>query len=315
MVRRKLKSRVKALKKALSTEKADVALSNEVKKRRDRLRIRIEDWRDFQKDLTPQIGDLVAQQAIEGKTANAPEEEILYIPSDFTEAKRIKYDLVKLGEHERHFLEGTAFDYISRVKTIMKSIFSSHADKKAQGYSQYTHTRATSQIEDIEERQNVAIADYSATRNAMISLGMSEHDPSFPPLSKQDTYRKPTHLKRAVGDSRRNDGAVWTAGVTGGTPHVAGSSSAVGTHSSLTITPPVITQAIRRKRKPLSYIHWAVRLTSRDFTLGQASQSEQTMSKGKKARVNDTSLTPEPTSTLAVNEEKKSKEGMALRLD
>ena len=51
---------------------------------------------------------------------NAPEEEVLYVPSDFTEAERIKYDLVKLGEHEHHFLEGTAFDYISKVKTISK---------------------------------------------------------------------------------------------------------------------------------------------------------------------------------------------------
>ncbi|KIM36002.1 hypothetical protein M413DRAFT_20657 [Hebeloma cylindrosporum] len=202
---RKVKSRVKALKKTLSQDLSSVALSNEVEKRCERLRAQIQNWCDCQKDLTPQIGDFVARQAIQRKTANAPEEEVLYVPSDFTEAECIKYDLVKLGEHERHFLEGTAFDYISKVKTITKTLFATHADKKAQAYSQQTHTRSISEIEDIEERQTMAILDYTVTRTAMISLGMSQHDPSFPPLSRDDTYRKPTHLKRAIGDSRRND--------------------------------------------------------------------------------------------------------------
>jgi hypothetical protein len=209
---------------------ADMALSNEVEKQRDRLRTRIDNWHDLQRDLMPQIGDFITQQAIEGKTANAPEEETLFVPLDFTEAERIKYDLVKLGEHKRHFLEGSAFDHVSRVKTITKTLVASQADKKAQGYSQRTHTRAIAQIEDIEERQKAAIDDYSATRKSMISLGMSANDPSFPPLSKQDTFRKPTHLKRAVGDSRRRDGALWRAGVTGGTSHVVGSSSASSGH-------------------------------------------------------------------------------------
>ena len=228
-----------------------MALSNEVEKQRDRLRTRIKNWRDFQRDLIPQIGDLVAQQAIRGTTANAPEEEILYIPSDFTEAERVNFDLVKLGEHERHLLEGTAFDHIAKVKTITKAVAASRVDKKAEGYSQQTHTRAMTQIEEVEERLQAAIDDYSATRNSMISLGMSTNDPSFPPLSKQDTFRKSTLLKRAVGDSRRTDGALWSTGITGGTSHVVGSSPATTEHSSsaATANTPVVTQAIRRKRK------------------------------------------------------------------
>ena len=248
-----MKSRAKALKKAQLTDKANVSLSNEVEKRREQLRIRIENWRDCQKDLTPQIGDLVAQQAIQKKTVNSPEEEVLYVPSDFTEAERIKYDLVKLGEHERHFLEGTAFDYISKVKTISKTFFASHANKKAQGYSQLTHTRSITEIEDIEEHQSAAIIDYSVTRNAMIALGMSQHDPSFPPLSKEDTYRKPTHLKRVIGDSRRNDGALWSAGITGGVSHVVDPKPVTGAGQSLIVNPPVVTQAVHRKRKKFTY--------------------------------------------------------------
>jgi hypothetical protein len=309
-----VKSRVKALRKALSRDEATVSLSNEVEKRRERLRMRIENWRDLQKDLTPQLGDLVAQQAIQKKTANAPEEEVLYIPSDFTGAERIKYDLVKLGEQERHFLEGTAFDYISKVKTITKTFFASHANKKAQGYSQQTHTRSITEIEDIEECQTAAIFDYSVTRNAMISLGMSEHDPCFPPLSKEDTYRKPTHLKRAVGDSRRNDGALWSAGVTGGVSHVVGSSSATSEHASSTFHPPVVTQAIHRKRKPFRLAKSLTHLLY--FNQGRAPQPEGNKSKNKRVRVDDASATQESTSAAAVSEEtdeaKRPKEGTLL---
>ena len=78
---------------------------------------------------------------------------------DFTEAECIKYNLVKLGEHECHFLEGTAFDYIARVKTITKTFFASHADRKAEGYSQQTHTCFIAVIEDIKEHQTVAIVN------------------------------------------------------------------------------------------------------------------------------------------------------------
>ncbi|KDR81111.1 hypothetical protein GALMADRAFT_136164 [Galerina marginata CBS 339.88] len=94
---------------------------------------------------------------------------------------------------------------------------------------------------------------------------MSQHDPSFPSLSKQDTYRKPTHLKRAVGDSRRKDGAIWSAGVTGGTSHVVGSLSSASEPSSSTVNAPIATQAIRRKRR--------------------APPPEETVSNGKRARV------------------------------
>ena len=71
--------------------------------------------------------------------------------------------------------------------------------------------------------------------------------------SKEDIYWKLTHLKRAIGDSRQNDSALWSAGVTGGVSHVVGSSSATSKYASSTFHPPVITQAIHRKHKPFIY--------------------------------------------------------------
>jgi hypothetical protein len=44
------------------------------------------------------------------------------------------------------------------------------------------------QVCDVEERQDVLIALYSVSRAAMISLGISPDDPSFPKLTLEDTY-------------------------------------------------------------------------------------------------------------------------------
>jgi hypothetical protein len=106
------------------------------------------------------------------------------------------------------------------------------------------------QVHDVEERRDVLMAHYSASRAAMISLGMSPDDPSFPKLTLEDTYRKATHSKRAVGDSRTSDGLLWTrSGVTGGTRQShASTSMAVGSSGLLTQTATIGTQVVHSKR-------------------------------------------------------------------
>ena len=105
-LRRKVVHKVLSYKKNFSdfAEDESSARATEIEKRRERLRTRIDNWRDvIQKHLVPQIGDVVAWQAISGKSADTPENEILYLPSDFTEADRIKFDMIKLGEQELVF--------------------------------------------------------------------------------------------------------------------------------------------------------------------------------------------------------------------
>ncbi|KAF8955089.1 hypothetical protein BDZ97DRAFT_1968746 [Flammula alnicola] len=215
---------------------------------RDRLRNRIDNWHKLQKDIMPQVGDVVAQQAISGKFADSPEREVLYIPSDFSVAQRIKYGLIELGEHERRFHEGAAYDSVVKVRILRKSVDAMRRRKKKQDRGQQNNTRSSGQIHDLEAIRDLHIDDYSAARSAMISLGLSPNDPTFPPLTLDDTFRKPTHLKRAVGDSRMTDGRLWTmTGVTGGTRRV-GSSSAAGPSTSRVSPSQVFgTQIIQKK--------------------------------------------------------------------
>lgn len=151
---------------------------------RDRLRNRIDKWRKLQKDIMPRIGDVVAQQAILGKFADSPEKEVLYIPSDFSAAQRIKYDLIELGEHERRFHEGAAYDAVVQVRLLRKSVNAMCKEKKKQDRGQQSNTRAKGKIQTLEAICDLHIKVYSAARSAMISLGLSSDDRTFPPLTR-----------------------------------------------------------------------------------------------------------------------------------
>ena len=205
--RRKLSSQIQ-----VDEKEPSFSATVDIDGRRKRLTSRIEKWRTLQKTVVPQVGDFVAQQAVSKKFADSPEKEVLYIPSDFSEAQRVKLGLIDLGKQERQLHEGAACDAIQAVRTIKKTLSSMRANKKAQDYGQQMHTRSIAQICDVEHRQAIVISDYSAARNAMLKLGLSKDDPRFPPLNNQDLYRKPTNVKRAVGDSRRPDGKLWASG-------------------------------------------------------------------------------------------------------
>ncbi|KAF8955769.1 hypothetical protein BDZ97DRAFT_1709000 [Flammula alnicola] len=199
--------------------RAKVGLKTDAERnsQKDRLRNRIDKWRQEQKSIMPQVGEYVFKQAVSGKMTDNPEDEVLYLPSNFTESQRLALELVHLGEYERRLHEGSAYDALRNVRTAVKTIVALQAEKKAQAYGQTRHTRSSEQIRDMEARRDLAMEDYSATRLSMISLGLPENSPQFPPLTITDTFRKPTNIKRAVGDSRRTDGPMWTnTGVTGG---------------------------------------------------------------------------------------------------
>jgi hypothetical protein len=240
----------------------------------------------------PQVGDHVLRQSVQGCTVNTPEKEILYIPSSFEEGERISLDLIILGEYERRMLEGAACDVIQNLRTISKTLDAMIAGKKKHAYGQARHTKATSQVEDAKSWQQEAIDDYSSIRDSLITLGMTENDPRFPPLSVDDTKRLSTYSKRAIGDSRRIHGKIWTAnaGVTSGARLPA--SASTGGPSSSSKQAPVATQSSRIKRE-LGHSYYFICTTI--FSPGKAEVIGRKAPKGKQRRLED----PEPTSLFS----------------
>jgi len=236
----------------------------------------------------PQVGDLVLRQSVQGRTTNTPEEEILYIPSNFKEAERISFGLVILGEYERRILEGAACDVIRSLQTISKTLDAMIAGKKAHSYGQDRHTKAASQVEDMKAWQQATIDDYLSIRKLLIALGMTEEDPRFPPLSVEDTKCLSTYSKRAVGDSRHLDGKIWTAN-TGVTSGVRLPASAAAGPSLASEQAPVGTQSSKIKSK-LVYHHLCI-LTIH-LSTGKAENIGKDAPKGKQRRLDE----PKPAS-------------------
>ena len=188
---------------------------------RDSLRTRITKWRRTQETVMPQVGEYVQRQVLSSQRPNEVEREILFLPSDFPLATQVKLNLTSLGEYQRRLLEGAACDVIHRIRTIVKLHSALRQDKKKNARGQSMNTKATTKLQKATDANLLAIEDYNALRQAMIALGLSQDDSMYPPLSIEDTFRKSTHVKRAVGDSQRTDGLLWTStGVAAGVSRI-----------------------------------------------------------------------------------------------
>ena len=151
----------------------------------------------------PTVGDHIAT-----KQAKNPENEDLCLPSSFSQQDRLQLALGCLAEKERQLCEGSAFDTIRSLQTAVKIIVALRDQKRKHAYGQDRNTRALAKIRDAEYRRDLLIADYNAARTAMISLGMDGE--FFPFMKVEDTFRKSTTLRPAVGDSCKMDGLLWT---------------------------------------------------------------------------------------------------------
>ncbi|TFK35116.1 hypothetical protein BDQ12DRAFT_726248 [Crucibulum laeve] len=211
-LQQKIKSRI-AYEKRHGVE----AVHSEIEDRHKKLRVRIDKWRNIQKGLMHTVTNHVLSQTVTKKTLDKSELEMLFLPLDFTESQRLDLNLVALGQSELKLREGCAFDAICSVCNIVKMLSALHQDKNKNARSQDQNTWAQTRISEAEARRDAAIDSYCSARNAMISLGMDVADPSFPPLTVNDTIRKSTHVNRVIGDSRVTDGLLWTqTGVTTG---------------------------------------------------------------------------------------------------
>ncbi|TEB13598.1 hypothetical protein FA13DRAFT_1805742 [Coprinellus micaceus] len=75
---------------------------------------------------------------------------------------------------------------------------------------QARHTRAKADLINANIKFETCMAQYNATRRAMISLGLPETDPTFKKMDRNSTRRKATTENRAPGDTYQTDGLLWT---------------------------------------------------------------------------------------------------------
>jgi hypothetical protein len=255
---------------------------------RKELSERLKKWRDVQAIQMELIKDVVLSQR-----PCSLESESLFLPSHFSPSERVEYGLGHLAEEETQLREGHAWQCILQLRLAVKTISIMQGLRKKNVRGQKQNTRARDKVHSTEFTRDHIFAMFHASRNALYSLGALDDRAAaerFPNLTVQDLVRKPTHLKRQVGDSRRPDGNVWVIGAIKQT-QLAGSSTALEPPTSS--LPELNTQVARGQLEsslPLSC----------DANLAVISESATQMSwrQRKASHRNKSTVTGEPSSLV-----------------
>lgn len=178
----------------------------EIKTEREKLRKRLEKWRNIQMEMMPEAYDASIEQSPSGI-----EEECLCLPSDLPWEGQTA-DAMAFQVEEGKLREGQAYDALRDVQNAVKTITALSDKKRKNARGQDANTRSMSYINEAQRRRDHHMAKYASARRAMIALRtISEDDPDgpFPPLSLEDTFMKSRQQGRKLGDSRRIDGQLW----------------------------------------------------------------------------------------------------------
>ncbi|KAJ6552856.1 hypothetical protein B0H19DRAFT_1072355 [Mycena capillaripes] len=179
--------------------------TKELANRRSKFRTQLSELRQQQKYVMPQVGDKVASQAI---SAPAIEAELLYLPSEFSEAERREMNLVQLAIEEARWREGQAFDTLRALQNVVKALGALQRRKFKNDRQQKQNTRAMEHMDEGIKRRNHHMEAFNAARLAIITLTGSSN---FPVLTEADLFMKSVQQKRQVGDSNRTDGLLFRA--------------------------------------------------------------------------------------------------------
>ncbi|KAJ7236645.1 hypothetical protein C8J57DRAFT_1194304 [Mycena rebaudengoi] len=187
----------------------------DIELQRHRLSVDIKRWRGLQEEIMlPAVMTLVMALPY-----CPPEQEKLYLPSDFTSEQRLKYRLTNLADLESKLREGEAHDALESLRDRIKhsqALRSHKNDKKNFVAGVSRTTRAVTKIMEVDTKIPGHIAKYRHARLAMIALGRSTADPGFPELKgDDDTYYKDVNTPNALNDGGRTEGWIWTIGRAG----------------------------------------------------------------------------------------------------
>jgi hypothetical protein len=203
----------------------------DIKMGRSELTNRLERWRDLQ---AVHMGSLTPSH-----TDQSPcdvEQEILFLPSYFSDCERKSLSLESLAVDESTMREENGMECILQLRRVTRIISGMHFHRRTNIRGQKEGTRSRSPISAAEfDRDNLLIL-YARTREALFSLN-SENAGRFPPLTLDDLYLKPVEGAREIGETyRRADGPIWKMGASsraGGDPELlnpSGSSHLAESH-------------------------------------------------------------------------------------
>ena len=142
-----------------------------------------------------------------------PEEQLIWLPSDFDPTELLTYKLENLAEKQAKLVQGKLFDLVRALKHAIIALTAARDRKKKNARGQDANTRALSDILEIQGKRNELLLDYRFLREMLSKLAALDQE-DWPALGLQDTYRKSTEQRREPGSSKITEGALWlTVGV------------------------------------------------------------------------------------------------------
>ncbi|KAJ3816710.1 hypothetical protein F5880DRAFT_1512414, partial [Lentinula raphanica] len=184
----------------------------ELEGRTRRLQKALKELRSRRAEIMPSISTIAMGYAVK---QDAMEEEKLFLPSDFSPADRIQYNLSAIAREEVLLREAQADEEITKVKTVAKAIDSILQFRSKEIRTQDAKTRSERDVATTFVRRDRHITAYNHARRALINLGVidptAEESP-YPLLKPEDTHRHNVNIKRRLGDSKRREGLLWTVG-------------------------------------------------------------------------------------------------------
>ena len=160
-------------------------------------------WREKQFDLFPLLTE---ESKITSVDYSMPETKSLLLPSEFSEACRIRLGLESAAKAEYQIREGQAHDRLDDVRRSIQT-YNHHISIKANDVrGQRYATRARTILN--ADTQKAANA-YNVTRNALLKLGLDPKDPLLKPLLTTELWAKNAAMPPKLGDSRKEDPWFW----------------------------------------------------------------------------------------------------------
>jgi hypothetical protein len=173
---------------------------------RQKLRDDLVKWREKQFDLFPLLTE---ESKITSVDYLMPENEPLLLPSEFSEACRLRLGLQSAAKAEYQIREGQAHDRLDDVRRSIQT-YNHHISIKANDVrGQRYALRARGIVDNLDANTQKAANAYNFTRNALLKLGLDSTDPLLKPLLPTELWAKNAAMPPKLGDSRRQDPWFW----------------------------------------------------------------------------------------------------------
>ncbi|KAJ7438353.1 hypothetical protein FB451DRAFT_1570308 [Mycena latifolia] len=170
--------------------------------------------------LTEDISELRTRQVqrmpglarlMEDIDVQKPEQEKLFLPSEYSESMRVELKLQALAQVEYSQREGDAYDQLEELRTAIRTLNVNVGVKKASLHGTSSNTRGQNYLKTLANDVQIAGTAYRRSREALLALGLSPDDTALKPLLRQHLRGK-DGTAQAMGQVKDTDPWFWRTG-------------------------------------------------------------------------------------------------------